>query len=73
MPTPIRSRQASARPMPLPPEAYFDEHLGEFGLPYAAVRTASDPDRYLREFFEATLRAARDLAAWPVIDRGSAA
>jgi hypothetical protein len=48
-----------------PAAAYFDEQLGEFVLPYAAVRTAADPDAYLTEFLESTFRAARDLANWP--------
>jgi Family of unknown function (DUF5996) len=68
-PEPSGFRTADASPA----DAYFDEHIGEFVLQYAAVRTASDPDRYLRELFEATLRAARDLAAWPMTDPGSAA
>jgi hypothetical protein len=50
-----------------PAAAYFDEQLGEFVLPYAAVRTAADPDAYLTEFLESTFRAARDLANWPEV------
>jgi hypothetical protein len=46
-------------------EAYFDDQLGEFLLPYRAVRTAADPAARLREFFETTYRAAADLAHWP--------
>jgi hypothetical protein len=49
----------------VPAAAYFDEQLGEFVLPYAAVRTAPDPDQYLFEFLESTFRAASDSAAWP--------
>jgi hypothetical protein len=49
-----------------PAAAYFDESLGEFLLPYAAVRTASDPDAYLMEFLTSTFEAARSLAHWPV-------
>jgi Family of unknown function (DUF5996) len=49
----------------LPTEAYYDEQLGEFVLPYAAVRAAGDPDTYLMQFLESTFRAARDLADWP--------
>jgi len=48
-----------------PNAAYYDEQLGEFVLPYAAVRTAADPDTYLTEFLDSTFRAARDLAGWP--------
>jgi hypothetical protein len=50
---------------PAPAEAYFDEQLGEFLLPYAAVRMARDPDEYLRDFLESTFRAAADLGNWP--------
>jgi hypothetical protein len=50
-----------------PAAAHFDERLGEFVLPYAAVRTAADPDAYLMEFLESTFHAARDLASWPEV------
>lgn len=49
----------------VPEAAYFDGQLGEFILPYRAVRTADDPDGYLTSFLDSTFRAARDLAAWP--------
>nr|NUR36728.1 hypothetical protein [Sphingomonas sp.] len=42
----------------------FDETYGEFVLPYAEVRAASDPDRILSEFFQSTYHAAADLAKW---------
>jgi hypothetical protein len=48
-----------------PEAARYDRDLGEFVLPYAAVRAAADPDAYLLEFFGSTYRAARDLAGWP--------
>jgi Family of unknown function (DUF5996) len=67
-PEPAGFREARAAPA----EAYFDQELGEFVLPYAAVRTASDPDEYLREFLESTFRTARDLANWPPIQAGGA-
>ncbi len=50
-----------------PAEAYYDQQLGEFILPYAAVRAAADPDAYLTEFLESTFQAARDLAGWPLV------
>lgn len=53
-----------------PADAHFDEQLGKFVLPYAVVRTASDPDEYLREFLESTFAAARDLTLWPPIQTG---
>ncbi|WMT89325.1 DUF5996 family protein [Pelagibacterium sp. H642] len=48
----------------LPDAAYFHEDLGEFILPYEAVRTASDPDATLLEFFQSTYDAAATLGDW---------
>ena len=42
----------------------YDEALGEFTLPYEAVRTASDPDRVLLDFLQSTYEAAADAASW---------
>jgi hypothetical protein len=51
---------------PVTPEAaYYDEQLGEFVLPYAAVRAAADPDACLLGFLDSTFQAASRLAAWP--------
>ncbi|WP_037498604.1 DUF5996 family protein [Sphingomonas jaspsi] len=50
--------------MPVPAGARFDQELGEFVLPYAAVRSASDPAALLTEFLEATYAAAADLGNW---------
>jgi hypothetical protein len=50
-----------------PAAAHFDQQLGEFVLPYAAVRTAADPDAYLTDFLNSTFDAARDLANWPEV------
>jgi Family of unknown function (DUF5996) len=47
-----------------PSSAYYDTQLGEFILPYAAVRTAPDPDALLLEFFQSTYEAAATLADW---------
>lgn len=47
-----------------PAEAYFHEPLGEFLLPYAAVRDAPDPDAALMAFLESTYDAAASLGAW---------
>jgi hypothetical protein len=47
-----------------PAEAYFHETLGEFLLPYDAVRTAADPDAALLAFLQSTYEAAADLAGW---------
>ena len=47
-----------------PEAAYFHEAMGEFILPYEAVRTAPDPDRALLSFLQSTYAAAADLAHW---------
>jgi hypothetical protein len=49
----------------VPEAAYYDDQLGEFVLPYAAVRGASDPDAYLLSFLDSTFQAAQQLARWP--------
>ena len=51
-----------------PSDAYYDDTLGEFLLPYAAGRTASGPDALLMSFFQSTYEAAAELAGW---DRNS--
>jgi hypothetical protein len=47
-----------------PPEAYYSDQLGEFLLPYDAVRQAPDPDAALLAFLESTYARAADLAGW---------
>jgi hypothetical protein len=47
-----------------PGPAYYDHSLGEFILPYSAVRRADDPDAFLLAFFQSTYEAAADLAGW---------
>ena len=51
-----------------PPEARYDETLGEFLLPYEAVRSAASPEETLLAFLQSTYRAAADGGAW---DRGA--
>ncbi|MBB4040121.1 hypothetical protein GGR34_001772 [Microvirga flocculans] len=46
------------------PGAAFDAALGEFILPYDAVRQAGDPDATLLDFLTATYRAAADAGGW---------
>jgi hypothetical protein len=53
----------NARPIE-PEAAFFHEGLGEFLLPYDAVRTASDPDDTLMRFLETTYAAAAETAHW---------
>jgi hypothetical protein len=48
----------------VPAEAFFDEGLGEFLLPYEAVRLSSDPDALVQRFLTATFEAARTTADW---------
>ena len=47
-----------------PAAARYDPALGEFILPYEAVRTAPDPDEALLAFLESTYAAAADLGGW---------
>ena len=44
--------------------AHFDATLGEFILPYDAVRTAADPDALLLDFLSTTYAAAADCGGW---------
>jgi hypothetical protein len=59
-PTPERFKEQPVRPG----AAYFDAQLGEFLLPYDAVRTASDPEATLLEFLQSTYEAAASTANW---------
>ncbi len=47
-----------------PAEAYFDANLGEFVLPYEAMRRSQDPDAALLEFLQSTYEAAAECAHW---------
>jgi hypothetical protein len=47
-----------------PAAAYYHKELGEFLLPYEAVRTANDPDAALLEFLQRTYEAAAQNAGW---------
>ena len=47
-----------------PSEAYFDAKMGEFVLPYEAVKNAPDPDAMLLQFLESTYEAAANAAKW---------
>ena len=47
-----------------PDAAFFSEALGEFLLPYDAVRTAARPDQVLLEFLQSTYEAAANAAKW---------
>jgi hypothetical protein len=47
-----------------PDSARYDEALGEFLMPYDAVRRSPDPELMLMRFLESTYRAAADLGSW---------
>lgn len=47
-----------------PASAHYDTAFGEFLLPYAAVRTAQDPDAEVLRFFQSTYEAAAELGKW---------
>jgi hypothetical protein len=47
-----------------PDAAFFSGALGEFILPYDAVRNAADPDSALLDFLQSTYEAAADAAKW---------
>ena len=72
MSTPIRSRPATATRALRTAEAFYDKDLGQFILPYDAVRAARDPDALLLGFLQETYAAAADLAKWDrkALERG---
>ena len=59
-PEPAGFRTTAVRP----DAAFFSEALGEFILPYDAVRTAAQPDQALLEFLQSTYEAAANAARW---------
>jgi hypothetical protein len=52
---------------------FYDKNVGQFILPYDAVRAASDPDALLLGFLQETYAAAADLAKWnrKALERGA--
>ncbi|MGA7537829.1 MAG: DUF5996 family protein [Steroidobacteraceae bacterium] len=48
----------------VPPGAYFEQSLGEFILPYEAVRAVAEPDALLLEFLSSTYLAAANAGGW---------
>ncbi len=48
----------------VPKPGFWYDGLREFLLPYEAVRTASDPDATVLQFFNATYEAAANLGKW---------
>jgi hypothetical protein len=47
-----------------PSEASYNREMGEFVLPYEAVRTSEHPDEVLMSFLESTYTAAANLGGW---------
>jgi hypothetical protein len=47
-----------------PGGAYYSKEIGEFILPYEAVRQSADPTAALLDFLQSTYEAAADLAHW---------
>ena len=61
---PIRRRRVSRRRRSGPRRRSSIEQLGEFILPYDAVRTAAAPDETLLDFLQTTYEAAANAASW---------
>jgi len=59
-PQPAGFAEASIKPA----AAFYSKDLGEFILPYDAMRQSDSPDRTLLEFFQTTYEAAANLANW---------
>lgn len=53
-----------AEAMILPASASYNRELGEFILPYEAVRTTDNPDAMLLDFAQSTYEAGANLAGW---------
>jgi hypothetical protein len=58
-----------------PPTASYNPALGEFILPYAAVRASPDPEHTLRQFVDSTYEQMASLAGWDraALERGTQA
>jgi hypothetical protein len=59
-PTPAGFSEQPVRPA----EAFFSKEMGEFILPYEAVRQSADPEATLLEFLQSTYEAAASLLHW---------
>jgi hypothetical protein len=47
-----------------PEEAFYNSQMGEFILPYEAVRQADNPDEVIQSFLQSTYEAAANLGNW---------
>lgn len=59
-PEPAGFRTATVRP----PEAFYEAKLGEFLLPYDAVRKSADPRSMLLDFLQTTYEAGANFGNW---------
>jgi len=48
----------------VPAQAFFDSKMGEFVLPYEAMRLSADPDSILLQFLQSTYEAAANCGLW---------
>ena len=60
VPEPVGLKEAAVQPS----AAYYHHELGEFILPYEAVRTAPDPVDAIRAFIDSTYDRAATLGRW---------
>lgn len=60
VPEPAGLRDAAVQPA----GSYYHREMGEFILPYEAVRTSADPAAALRQFIDSTYDRAATLARW---------
>jgi hypothetical protein len=60
VPEPAGLREARVEP----DAAFYNKELGEFILPYEAVRKAADPDRAILDFVQSTYAEAATLGHW---------
>jgi hypothetical protein len=59
-PEPPGFRDSKVRPV----QAFYDAKIGEFLLPYDAVRNSADPAAAVLEFFQSTYEASANLGGW---------
>jgi hypothetical protein len=60
VPEPAGFKEAAVRPA----AAYYHRELGEFILPYEAVRRATSPEEEIRAFVDSTYERGATLAKW---------
>jgi hypothetical protein len=58
------SSEAFSKQIVAPDAAFFHQQMGEFILPYEAVRESPDPDATLLQFMQSTYVAAANTANW---------